>query len=168
MSFPTDRPTKAIPNGNFLGIVNQVRFWGSLIIATAGLTAGYFYFLTAPEYTPNPNPVADTNWNTVTHTATVHFLLMLPPSVIYAYIFYISDPWKLPIYRNYLLSILIILNIGATVALHYITKYSQTALGTVPISNEVISVVLAISVGACIMGFFYNMVITKLVNNSLE
>jgi magnesium-transporting ATPase (P-type) len=45
-SAPSKTVTKAIPNGNLFGPVNQIRFWGSLIIATGGLVAGYLYFRT--------------------------------------------------------------------------------------------------------------------------
>jgi magnesium-transporting ATPase (P-type) len=45
-SAPSKTVTKAIPNGNLFGPVNQIRFWGSTIIATGGLVAGYLYFMT--------------------------------------------------------------------------------------------------------------------------
>jgi hypothetical protein len=45
MSKPAKHVTKSIPIGNLFGPVNHLRFWGSIIIATGGLVAGYFYFL---------------------------------------------------------------------------------------------------------------------------
>ena len=57
MSKPSLIVTKSIPNGNLFGPVNHFRFWGSMMIATAGLIAGYFYFITTTDYVPNTNPV---------------------------------------------------------------------------------------------------------------
>jgi hypothetical protein len=48
----------------------------------------------------------------------------------------------------------------STVALYYITKYSLKALATKPISNYVASIILLISIAACLLGFIYNQIIT--------
>lgn len=51
----------------------------------------------------------------------------------------------------------------STVALHYITKYATKALGLLPISYEVVSIFLLISIAACMLGFIYNQIITEIV-----
>ena len=56
MSKPSKNVTKTVPNGNLFGPVNHFRFWGSLIIATGGLIAGYFYFRSTKDFYPNTNP----------------------------------------------------------------------------------------------------------------
>ncbi len=48
MSQPALTVTKAIPRGNLFGPINQFRFWGSVVITTAGLIGGYFYFISTP------------------------------------------------------------------------------------------------------------------------
>lgn len=48
----------------------------------------------------------------------------------------------------------------STVVLHYITKYAIKALGVYPISFEKASIVLLISIAACLLGFGYNQMIT--------
>lgn len=50
MSKPEKCSTHTTPNGNVMSPINLVKFWGSLIIATAGLIGGYFYFRGTEEY----------------------------------------------------------------------------------------------------------------------
>ena len=50
---PSENTTKKIPRGNFMGAINHLRFWGSLIIATAGVVAGFYYIRGTPTYTEN-------------------------------------------------------------------------------------------------------------------
>lgn len=163
MSKPSNHATKAVPNGNLFGPVNHFRFWGSLVIATCGLIAGYFYFRSTAVFMPNSNPVVVQKWNPQTYTATCMFLLILPPFAIYSLFFYIGEPWKQKIYKNWILFPLIILNLCSTVALHYITKYALKALALFEISNEVVSIMLLISIAACLLGFIYNQIITEIV-----
>lgn len=118
MSKPSNTVTPSIPNGNLFGPVNHFRYWGSLVIATGGLIAGYFYFRSTALFRPNPLPEAQTKWQTITYSTTCMFLLLLPPFSIYSLFFYIGEPWKQKIYKNKILFILIILNLSATVALH--------------------------------------------------
>lgn len=94
MSRPSKTVTKAIPNGNLFGPVNHFRFWGSILIATGGLIAGYFYFRTTPNFIPNAHNIVIQTWFPATFTATCMFLLILPPFAIYSLFFYIGEPWK--------------------------------------------------------------------------
>ena len=135
MSKPSNTVTPSIPNGNLFGPVNHFRYWGSLVIATGGLIAGYFYFRSTALFRPNPLPEAQTKWQTITYSTTCMFLLLLPPFSIYSLFFYIGEPWKQKIYKNKILFILIVLNLSATVALHYITKFATKQLGTLPMVN---------------------------------
>lgn len=156
MSKPSNKVTRLIPNGNLFSPVNHLRFWGSLVISTGGLIAGYFYFRSTPNFAINPNQVVIRTWHPANYSNTVLFLTMLPPITIYALFFYIGEPWKQKIYRNYILFPLIVLNLGSAVTMHYITSYATRALGTMPIGNEVVSVLLLISLAACVVGFVYN------------
>lgn len=160
MSRPSKTVTKAIPNGNLFGPVNHFRFWGSTIIATGGLIAGYFYFRTTANFIPNSHNIVTQTWFPATFTATCMFLLILPPFAIYSLFFYIGEPWKEKIYKNKILFVLIVLNLMSTVAMHYITKYALGPLGLLPIINEYASIILLISIAACTLGFIYNQVIT--------
>lgn len=44
MSSPSKNPTRLIPNGNSLSLINHLRFWGSVVITTGGFVAVMFYF----------------------------------------------------------------------------------------------------------------------------
>lgn len=168
MSRPAKIVTRAIPNGNFLGLINQFRFWGSLVLATAGLIGGYFYFYSTNQFQPNPSPIVINNWYPYTYSATVMFILLVPPFAVYSIFFYIGAPWKERMYRNYPLFILTILNIISAVALHYITRYAYKPLAMLPIGNQVASIILGISLAACILGFVYNEIITYIVHRSAQ
>lgn len=163
MSHPSETVTPRVPNGNLLSAANHFRFWGSLIISSAGLTGGFFYYISTPEYMPNENPVVTSDWYAYTHSGTCMFLLILAPFAIYPLFFYIGSPWNSKIYSNYLLFLLILLNVAATVLLHYITKYCYGAFQMFEISYPVATIILFISVGACLVGLIYNQVITEIV-----
>lgn len=90
MSRPSKTVTKSIPNGNLFSPVNHFRFWGSLIIATGGLIAGYFYFLSTPNFRPNAHNKVILSWFPATFSATCMFLLVLTPFTIYSLFFYIG------------------------------------------------------------------------------
>lgn len=159
-SKPTKIATKAVPNGNLFGPINHLRFWGSFIIATGGLVAGVLYFRSTSGYIPNPTPVAVRSWTRATYSTTCIFLLILFPFAIYSLFFYIAGPWKQKIYKNWVLFVLIILNMISTVAMHYITPFALKPLGLVPIAYEVASNLLLISIAASLIGFIYNQIIT--------
>lgn len=53
MGKPASQTTKKVPSANFMGLSNQVRFWGSLIIATGGLIAGFYYIVKDGDFVPN-------------------------------------------------------------------------------------------------------------------
>lgn len=163
MSKPAKTVTRSVPNGNLFGPVNHLRFWGSILIATGGLIAGYFYFRTTPGYLPNTNPVVVRSWTRATYSGTCMFLLILPPFAIYSLFFYIGEPWKQKIYKNWILFPLIVLNLMSTVAMHYITSFALKPLGLMPIPFDVVSILLLISIAAALLGFIYNQIITEVV-----
>lgn len=55
-SFPSKNTNKFIPETNFMGLINHLRYWGNTIIPTAGLAAGYFYFAGTDDFVPNSTP----------------------------------------------------------------------------------------------------------------
>jgi magnesium-transporting ATPase (P-type) len=83
---------------------------------------------------------------------------------MYSIIFYIGKPWKDKIYKNYPFFVLILLNIGASITMHYITPYTLETLGILPISNYVVSILLLISIAALTLGFVFNYIITEVIN----
>lgn len=55
---PSTTPTPYIPQANFMGFYNHLRFWVSTILVSAGFIAGFFYIKTTDDYIPNPEPYA--------------------------------------------------------------------------------------------------------------
>jgi hypothetical protein len=129
--------------------------------------AGQFYFIQTDVYQPNPQPVANESWYTLTYITTCNFLMILQPFVIYAVFFYIGYPWKQPLYKNYILFILILLNVAATTVLYFITKY-LIKLGILDISNNVAGILFGIEAGACFLGGLYNLCITFCLNRGIS
>lgn len=166
--FPSLTITPKIPNGNLLHISNQFRVWGSLIITVGGIAAGYFYFRDTPEYVFNEPKTPILKWAPLTHAATSVFLLVLLPYSVYSVYFHISSPWKQPIYHNYILFVLTIANVVGTVVMHYITKKTMLALGTRPISNGTVSVLLLISIASCFISYLYHKLLTEIENGCCE
>lgn len=158
---PSKIVTNARPVGNLFGPVNHFRFWGSTAIATAGLVGGYMYFKTTTAYVPFTASVLPKIWNYSSPTGTALFLLILCPFAVYSFIFYIGRPWKLKIYKNWLHFILIILNVISTVALHYITQWAKKPLSMATLDYSITSTLLLISILACLLGYFYNVFISE-------
>ncbi len=128
MSKPSKFSTHTTPNGNLIAPINLVRFWGSLIIATAGLVGGYFYFRHTEQYQLSDKPLTGEKWNTYTLTGTSIFLLVLPHFSLYPIFFYIGQPWKEKLYKYIPLLILIVLNSIACVIIYFNTSLANTQL----------------------------------------
>ena len=163
---PSDITTKQIPRGNFMGAMNHLRFWGSLSIATGGLIAGFYYIKSTAAYVANTQPVVtianNPAWFPFTESASAMFLLVLVPFTMYGVIFYISNPWKMFIYKNPLFFLVVLLNVGGTIAMHYITKITGKSLGVWPIDYTSTSILLAISGAACVVGYIYNSILDRI------
>lgn len=83
---------------------------------------------------------------------------------MYILTFYIGFPWKQPVYRNYILLFLIIINSVISIVINYVHDKLAKVLGFVIIPFGIVSVMLGISIGATILGFLYNKIITKVFN----
>ncbi len=49
-SRPIKESTKYVPDSNFMGLHNQLVYWGNVIINTSSVIAGYFYFYNTDEF----------------------------------------------------------------------------------------------------------------------
>lgn len=107
-------------------------------------------------------------WNPFTHSATAMFLMVLVPFTMYGVYFYISHPWKLRIYNNYLLLLIILANVAGTLTHFYVTKKAAKALGNWPINAIDASILLGISVAAAILGRIFNSIMDIFEGNDEE
>ena len=87
-----------------MGIINQFRFWGNVILYSSAIIAGYFYYVNSGYFVANPQPVAteQDGFYSINQSNTTIFLMLLIIQVFLAFSLYNSAPWKVPIYRNYL------------------------------------------------------------------
>ena len=161
-SFPSKNSNRFVPETNFMGLINHLRYWGNVIIPSAGLIAGFFYFVNNPEFVPNETPEAITQFHPVNMAATIIFLMVLIPFSFNGLFLYISRPWKPKIYRNIPLFVIILLNIISAITLFYLTPYLTDTLATVVISPTPISICLAIVGAATALQYLFNQVIDQM------
>jgi hypothetical protein len=134
LTSPAKQMTKYINNTNFLDLESHLSYWSTLIIYSCGLIATYGY------YTNSPNFVANTHtkirygfgWYGLTQSSTVTFIAMIIACSLLPFPIYIASPWKLPIWKNKLLTGFIILNILLIVAISLMTS-KFALLGVQPI-----------------------------------
>ena len=87
------------------------------------MIGAFFYFVNTDNYVPNNRPIAgpEDGWNPRTQSGTITFLIFQVPLASYILFAYISSPWKVPLYRNYLFTVIILLNICQCIALFFLT-----------------------------------------------
>lgn len=168
-SFPSKNTNKYIPETNFMGLINHLRYWGNTIIPSAGLIAGYFYFINNPEFVPNETQVVtEAGFSTFNQSSTIMLLMVLIPFAFNGLFLYISKPWKVKIYKNYPLFILILLNIISSIMLFYLTPYMTASFGTVEISPTPVSICLAIMGLSTGLGYLFNQIIDQMEQHSAD
>ena len=160
---PKEEPTPYKPDTNFMGIINQLRFWGNVILYSGAIIAGYLYYVNSGYFVVNPKPIAteEDGFFSINQSNTVIFLMLLIIQVFLAYSLYNSAPWKVPIYRNVLEFLLIVLNLAAGVAFFYLTEQLGGSFQTVPIDYGPVSVILGMVLGAGLLGVLYNWLIDR-------
>ena len=77
----------------------------------------------------------------------------------YPFFFHLAQPWKLAFCRNYPMLVLLVLNVGASIALFYITKQATEALGFVEIAYREATIVLVITYAFTIAGGIFNFIV---------
>ena len=168
-SYPSSNTNSFIPETNFLGLINHLRYWGNVIIPSAGLIAGYFYLINSENFVPNDTPVVtEAGFSTFNQSATMMLLMVLIPFSFNGLFLYISKPWKVRIYKNYPLFILIVLNIVSSIMLFYLTPYMTMAFGTVEIDATTSSICLAIMGVSTGIGYLFNQIVDQLEQHSAD
>lgn len=164
LSAPSQHSNRFVPDTNFMGGMNHLRFWTNVIIPSAGLIAAYFYFVQHPDFVPNGTPEAIDEFHTDNMSATIVFLMILLPGGFNGLILYRSSPWKQPICYNVILFIVIMGNIVSFMALFFFTAETTETLGTVPIPTGLAAVCLAIMISATIVQVIINKIIDLVEN----
>ena len=161
-SYPSNNTNPFVPETNFLGLINHLRYWGNVIIPSVGLVAGYFYLINSENFVPNENPVVtEAGFSTLNQSATMMLLMVLIPFTFNGLFLYISKPWKVKIYKNYPLFILILLNLISSIMLFYLTPYMTEAFFTVVIDSTTASICLAIMGVATGVAYLFNQIVDQ-------
>jgi RsiW-degrading membrane proteinase PrsW (M82 family) len=111
--------------------------WGNVIIFTVAVVAGYQYYVNTSDFVANPNPVATfaDGWNGVNKSGTLIFLMLIIVCTLLPLFIYRSDPWKQPLYKNVILTVIIVVNSVLFFAIYYTTSY-LSFLDLVPIGTK--------------------------------
>lgn len=125
MTKPAKQMTKYLNNSNLVDLENHLVYWVSMILYSAGLIGSYVYYVNSGSFTPNTNVEIrfPKGWFGETESSTVNFITSNILYIFLPFAIYRSDPWKLPIWTNKPVTIIIIVNIILLVPLSLFTKY---------------------------------------------
>lgn len=125
LSRPSKELIKHMPNSNFMGLENNLIFWGNIIIFTLGFVSGYQYYIQTDDFVANSQTTVSfsSGWNGYNKSSTVCFLMANIMYIMLGVLVYRSSPWKERIWKNIPLSILIIINLIAIVTIYFLTAY---------------------------------------------
>ncbi len=137
---------------------NHLIYWGNIIIPCVSIICGYYYFKTREDFIPNPVPrLTLTGFYTLCQTTTVVFLLV---QVFFAlngfFVYNNGHRFKEPFYRNYILLIVVLINFTADIFYFFKTESLKEFLGLVPIPKNAAGVLVAITLGFCIVSYLFN------------
>lgn len=94
---------------------------------------------------------------TLCQTTTIVFLLVQVPFALNSFFLYNNgQKFKEPFYRNYVLVVIVALNCAADIFFFFKTESLKGFLGLVPIGKESGGVLIAISVGFCVVSLLFN------------
>jgi hypothetical protein len=119
---PAKKLTKYIPSSNMIGLENQLIYWGVWLINSGGLAVAYLNYKSSSDFEPNPDR---SQINTVTKTSTVIFLMAVFLSSLLPISLSSSHPWKLGIWKNLPLFLIIIFDFVFVTAVLFNSKYCR-------------------------------------------
>jgi len=159
-----DKPlTSLSANDNFIGLENHLLTWGNVIILISGVVSGFQFIVNQPDYITNPSPYFPLGggYNPECQLVTSMFLMMGLPLATTAILVYKSSPWKNPIYRNYVLSIVIGVNILIVLVFFGGNNVIAGLFGTVKLPLIYCLYLFLISVGSQVLAFIYSIVVIR-------
>jgi hypothetical protein len=111
--------------------------WGNIVIFAVAIVAGYQYYIQTPDFLANPNPTATfaSGWNGVNKSSSLIFLMLIVMYTLLPLFIYRGDPWKQPLYKNGILTFLIVMNSIMFFTIYYTTSY-LSILDLVPIGTK--------------------------------
>jgi hypothetical protein len=130
-----------------LSFKNQVLFWILVIIPTAGIVAGYFYFKNSPVFVPNAKRIVIPEKGYIglaCMTQTIMFLIMNLPFIMSSFIAYSSEPFKKKIYTNIVITVTIFGNLIAAIVIFFFPEKFPKLFFFVPIPYFYAGMVLLI------------------------
>ncbi len=141
-----------------LCLKNHLVYWGNVIIPSLSIICGYFYFRMRDDFVFNPVPrLTPEGFYTLCQTTTIVFLLVQVPFALNIFFLYNNGhKFKEPFYKNYVLSIIVLVNLAADIFFFFKTESLKGFLGLVPITKDASGVLVAITGGFCVVSLLFN------------
>lgn len=115
------------------------------------------YYRSQEEYVWNYSKVTvDSGYTFQTSLATCQYVLynFFPSFIVIG--LYISSPWKEPIYRNYLLFIVILVNLATTGALAFLMPTLKDFFSFTDMTMKSMGIIFMIAMLTCILSVAFN------------
>lgn len=153
--------TRHIPNPNFMSLENQLIYWGSIATCLGGVLGAYYYYVNSHGY------VADTTHRSITfvkgfdsrtQNCTIIFQMLVIIYTLLPIPIIRGSPYKEPIWRNFFLLLVIILNFILSTLIFFGTPY-LSFLYLVQIDQSKEAVLYGIMMATMAVCFIYNQII---------
>lgn len=124
MAKPAKKMTKYLNNSNFIDLENHLGYWLTLIIYSVGLIGAYIYYFNSGNFVANTvtSIKFPEGWFGKTQSCTINFITSNLEYTFLPIAIYRSSPWKLQIFTNIPVTILIIVNI---IVIFFISFFSS-------------------------------------------
>lgn len=151
-----------MPNSHFMSKENHLIFWVDSIILTLTQGFAFFYYTSSSDFEPNPQPKVTFShgWNGVCKSSTANFLIVILIFTLLPIFIYRSAPWKEPFYKNIVLLILILLDLGAIICMYLFTS-QLSIIDLLPIRLREAIIMFGITTCGCMLCGVANLVINR-------
>jgi hypothetical protein len=144
-----------------MALQNRLVFIGNIIIPVAGLITVMAIVVNDSVFVSNPVAVYD-NWvfSCVTNTA-----IFLPSHLFYiwnTFWTYTTQPWKLPIYYNYVLFVWLVVIIILNSVLYFFTSSLSPFFMFVELPKRMEGILFGVTYGFVFLGFIWRIIINSL------
>ena len=170
MTRPAKQMCRYLNNSNLLDLENHLVYWGTMILYGVGLVGSYVYFTNSGDFVANTEHKSikfPDGWYGETQSSTVNFITSIITFALLPIAIYRSSPWKLPIWTNLPVTIVVIVNILLILPISYFTS-DLGFFGLKPIGRSEISVIWIIMLGTSIIVIFMNIAIENYFFNKMK
>lgn len=165
LSKPAPILSRLVPNDNLLSLQSRLIFIGNILIPVTGLLTIMALLTSDSIFVANPNKVYD-DWvfSCISNTA-----VFLPSHLFYIWNVlwvYTSQPWKQPLYRNYILFGWLLITISVNTVLFLFTNALTPFFSMVEFPKTLEGIGLGVTYGFILLGLLWRLLVDFLQPNS--